>query len=270
MLSDAKRRVENDGTVEPWDVPFYVGLLKARDGFDINAVSQYLTLDHCLGSMTSLVRVRVMVLLLLSRTSSQATKAHFQALTHLFFHCFRTGPLRDRNARRAHDARREVGDDGRPHPTGPAVRLQQSRKGQIIGDDVPGPAPPSREVQSRGPLHCPVRLRNQWTIWRQRRTTGGIPIACHRSRVQPFVEFLLKAVDAFRSRNAVSRGTCQNHSISSKKPCSYHYFLCNLLVWARTPFAAEPHRVPAHVGDAGADGLRRDAVPSHGEFRLGC
>ena len=60
MLSLAKKSVEgNAGQVEPWDVPFYTGLLKARDGFDINSVSQYLTLNNCLESMKLLVHVRL-------------------------------------------------------------------------------------------------------------------------------------------------------------------------------------------------------------------
>ena len=50
MLSDAKRKVEGvaDGTLEPWDISFYTGILKARNGFDASGISAYLTLDNCI------------------------------------------------------------------------------------------------------------------------------------------------------------------------------------------------------------------------------
>jgi intermediate peptidase len=51
LLRDAKLRVEQNGTIEPWDVSFYSSLLKARNGFDINDVSPYLTLQNCLEGM---------------------------------------------------------------------------------------------------------------------------------------------------------------------------------------------------------------------------
>jgi intermediate peptidase len=58
---DAKRKVEGTaaggGLVEPWDIPYYVGLLKARDGFDPHAVSEYLPLDSCVRGMQALVRL---------------------------------------------------------------------------------------------------------------------------------------------------------------------------------------------------------------------
>lgn len=58
MLSDAKRRVEQvqDGTLEPWDIPFYTGLLKARNGLDASAVSSYLTIGNCVEGMKTLVK----------------------------------------------------------------------------------------------------------------------------------------------------------------------------------------------------------------------
>jgi intermediate peptidase len=63
---DAKRRVEgtaaasgggSGSAVEPWDIPYYVGLLKARDGFDAQALSEYLPLESCVGGMQTLVRL---------------------------------------------------------------------------------------------------------------------------------------------------------------------------------------------------------------------
>jgi mitochondrial intermediate peptidase len=58
LLLNAKRRVEgtSSGTVEPWDVPFYVGVLKAQGGFDVHAVSEYLTLEQSVGGMQLLVQ----------------------------------------------------------------------------------------------------------------------------------------------------------------------------------------------------------------------
>jgi intermediate peptidase len=54
-LSEAKRKVEGtDGTLEPWDISFYTGILKARNGFDSSTISTYLTLDNCLGGMKEL------------------------------------------------------------------------------------------------------------------------------------------------------------------------------------------------------------------------
>lgn len=57
LLSDAKKRVEqvHDGRLEPWDIPFYVGVLKAKNGFETSSVSSYLTVDNCLEGMTTLV-----------------------------------------------------------------------------------------------------------------------------------------------------------------------------------------------------------------------
>ena len=56
-LSAAKRIVEStsDGTLEPWDIPFYTGILKARRGFDANDVAVYLTLDNCIEGIKTLV-----------------------------------------------------------------------------------------------------------------------------------------------------------------------------------------------------------------------
>jgi intermediate peptidase len=52
LLQEAKKHVEhNGGAIEPWDVSFYTGLLKAQNGFDINDVSPYLTIQNCLQGM---------------------------------------------------------------------------------------------------------------------------------------------------------------------------------------------------------------------------
>jgi len=57
QLSEAKKKVEQvqDGTLEPWDVPFYTGILKAYNGFDANSLSPYLTVTNCLEGMSTLV-----------------------------------------------------------------------------------------------------------------------------------------------------------------------------------------------------------------------
>ena len=58
LLADARRKVEQvqDGTLEPWDIPFYTGILKARNGFDANSLSPYLTVSNCLEGMATLVK----------------------------------------------------------------------------------------------------------------------------------------------------------------------------------------------------------------------
>lgn len=55
IISKTKQSFEGSSVIEPWDVTFYVSALKARDGFDINTVSKYLTLTNCLHAMKSLV-----------------------------------------------------------------------------------------------------------------------------------------------------------------------------------------------------------------------
>ena len=57
-LSNAKQKVEQvqDGTLEPWDVPFYTGILKAQNGFDASLLSPYLTVPNCIDGMTTLVK----------------------------------------------------------------------------------------------------------------------------------------------------------------------------------------------------------------------
>lgn len=58
ILSEAKKKVEQvqDGTLEPWDVPFYTGILKAHRGFDANSLSPYLTVSNCLEGMATMVK----------------------------------------------------------------------------------------------------------------------------------------------------------------------------------------------------------------------
>lgn len=57
ILSEAKKKVEQvqDGTLEPWDVQFYTGILKAHNGFDASSLSPYLTVSNCLKGMATLV-----------------------------------------------------------------------------------------------------------------------------------------------------------------------------------------------------------------------
>ena len=61
VIAQAKQRMEGTtaaaAVVEPWDIPFYVDLLKGRDGFDSHRmISPYLTLDGCLRGMQQLVQ----------------------------------------------------------------------------------------------------------------------------------------------------------------------------------------------------------------------
>lgn len=54
-LASAKQQFEGSSVLEPWDLPFYTGVLKARNGFDSGSISPYLTLGGCLNAMTTLV-----------------------------------------------------------------------------------------------------------------------------------------------------------------------------------------------------------------------
>jgi len=58
-ILQAKQKVEGvspvSAVIEPWDIPFYTGILKARKGFDAGAVSAYLTLDNCIDGIKILV-----------------------------------------------------------------------------------------------------------------------------------------------------------------------------------------------------------------------
>lgn len=56
LISSAKRKVEGDAEVKPWDIPFYTTVLKASNGFDAASVSAYLTIDNCLEAMKHLVK----------------------------------------------------------------------------------------------------------------------------------------------------------------------------------------------------------------------
>ena len=58
LISLAKRQLEDDGTVEAWDVPFYSGVLKANvcgDGADHNVLGGYFNVDNCIEGMRVLV-----------------------------------------------------------------------------------------------------------------------------------------------------------------------------------------------------------------------
>jgi intermediate peptidase len=54
MLSHAKQQVEGNTQIEPWDVKFYVKLLKAQGGVDPSALAPYLSLSNCLNAMKKL------------------------------------------------------------------------------------------------------------------------------------------------------------------------------------------------------------------------
>lgn len=57
LIAQAKRTVEGEnGPVEPWDIPFYTGALKARDGFDPSEVANYFTISNCIEGMKLLVK----------------------------------------------------------------------------------------------------------------------------------------------------------------------------------------------------------------------
>ena len=51
ILSHAKQQVEGSGTIEPWDVKFYIKLLKTQNGIDPNALAPYLSLSNCLNGI---------------------------------------------------------------------------------------------------------------------------------------------------------------------------------------------------------------------------
>jgi intermediate peptidase len=55
MLSRAKQQVEGGTKVEPWDVKFYVKLLKAQGGVDPNELAPYLSLANCLNATQTLI-----------------------------------------------------------------------------------------------------------------------------------------------------------------------------------------------------------------------
>jgi intermediate peptidase len=55
ILSRAKQQVEGSAEVEPWDVKFYVKLLKAQRGVDPNELAPYLSLSNCLNATQILV-----------------------------------------------------------------------------------------------------------------------------------------------------------------------------------------------------------------------
>ena len=57
LLSKAKQHVEGSSTLEPWDISYYVGLLKAQHHGDLNqTVSQYFTVANSVLAMQVLVQ----------------------------------------------------------------------------------------------------------------------------------------------------------------------------------------------------------------------
>mmetsp|Transcript_19214 Transcript_19214/g.24734 ORF Transcript_19214/g.24734 Transcript_19214/m.24734 type:complete len:733 (+) Transcript_19214:91-2289(+) len=56
LMTRAKEQLEGGGAVEPWDVSYLSGLLKAQLGYDSQQVSQFLTLSRCLESIKILCR----------------------------------------------------------------------------------------------------------------------------------------------------------------------------------------------------------------------
>jgi intermediate peptidase len=57
-IANAKTLVEGktSGPVEPWDISFYTGILKARSGFDAAEVAKYFTIPNCIEGMKLLVK----------------------------------------------------------------------------------------------------------------------------------------------------------------------------------------------------------------------
>lgn len=57
-IANAKRLVEggDSGPVEPWDLQFYTGIIKARNGFDASEVASYFTIPNCIEGMKLLVK----------------------------------------------------------------------------------------------------------------------------------------------------------------------------------------------------------------------
>lgn len=56
VLSRAKQSFEGNSEIEPWDVKFYVKLLKAQQGVDPNELAPYLSLSNCLKAMKLLTK----------------------------------------------------------------------------------------------------------------------------------------------------------------------------------------------------------------------
>lgn len=55
LLSRAKMQMEGSANIEPWDIKFYVKLLKAQGGVDPNELAPYLSLSNCLDATQTLV-----------------------------------------------------------------------------------------------------------------------------------------------------------------------------------------------------------------------
>jgi len=56
MISHAKQQIEGNSEIQPWDVKFYVKLLKAQGGVDPNALAPYLSLSNCLKAVKTLTK----------------------------------------------------------------------------------------------------------------------------------------------------------------------------------------------------------------------
>jgi len=56
LIQQAKQKVEGNSIVEPWDIPFYSGILRSSNGLDPAELSTYLTIPNCVEGMKVLVR----------------------------------------------------------------------------------------------------------------------------------------------------------------------------------------------------------------------
>lgn len=56
LIQQAKQKVEGNSVVEPWDIPFYSGILRSSNGLDPAELSTYLTIPNCVEGMKVLVR----------------------------------------------------------------------------------------------------------------------------------------------------------------------------------------------------------------------
>jgi len=56
IIQQAKQKVEGNSMVEPWDIPFYTGILRSSNGLDPAELSTYLTIPNCVEGMKILVQ----------------------------------------------------------------------------------------------------------------------------------------------------------------------------------------------------------------------
>jgi intermediate peptidase len=54
-LAKIKQRLEQSSIMEPWDIQYYVGMIKAHEGLESSDISSYLTVTNCIESMKVLV-----------------------------------------------------------------------------------------------------------------------------------------------------------------------------------------------------------------------